>query len=271
MFNPIDATHASKSVNPETYGFIPTRTIVDRFESKGWNLVDKKIAKVRDAERDGFQKHLLFFESDSFKTIPGLSANHESRPRICVLNSHDATTALRVMLGLIKLACLNGIIAGLSLKDIRVVHSQRMIRDIDSALDQMIDSIPILTGQIQEMARRRFDADSLARFQREMIDARLADVNVKSVSYTVPTLRYQDSGNDVFTEFNRVQELIMRGGIQYVGERRVDVGKPTERTIEYNGRTRRLNSIGQSVSLNRLAYDRALALSEPTGALIQAA
>lgn len=231
-----------------TYGFIDTTRIVDRFERQGWQLSNSRQVKVKNIERDGFQKHLLTFRNESFKSIPGLPGHHESIPELIVENSHDGSSALRVFFGVFRIACLNGIIAGSMINSMRVIHSENSIKRLDESIDVMTGGLPELIERVGKFSSIQLSDEQRVEFARQAAGLRLAhdaekihDVNLHAM---LNPRRFQDNQNDAFSVFNVLQEKVIRGGIIYK--------KLNEKTSFIEKRTSRpVNSVNQSVKMNR--------------------
>jgi hypothetical protein len=262
--NPIDAvTHAPK-MNAETYGFASTREIMDAFGAHGWRPVSTQTASVRDAARQGFQKHLVRLENPAFQAIEGLTDANRSKPQLVLLNSHDGTSSLQIFWGLVRIACLNGIIAGTSMSSFRLIHSRKVTERLPDAIEHLVKGFPKFINQIQALQGLRFSDSALSEFIKTVYDARLQGVGkVLNVDYRLPDVkRYEDNGSDAFTVFNRVQETLIRGGIQYRAERnRLDDDGNVIETRIVDAKTRKLSSVQQQVNLNRIVYDTALKLA----------
>jgi hypothetical protein len=260
MNNPILATQASPIVKP-TYQFASTASIIETLAVTGWKPVEQKVARVKSPERDGFQRHIVTLENAALPEIPGMTDDHRSRPRITVMNSHDAGTALRVILGFLRFACLNGILAGTGLREFRAVHSANLTEKLGDGIRYVAEDIPALTAQLQHLQSVQFSAANEQEFIRALVDARLQHVEAVDVDYNsaIQVRRFQDGGRDAFSVLNRVQESLMRGGIAYkrVVKQYDDQGNVTSQEIR-PATTRKLSSIQQAVKLNRQAYDLAM-------------
>lgn len=260
--NPIEATNAF--VKRESYGFVNTRDVLSVFEANGWKPVNTQVAKVKKAERQGFQKHLIKLEHADFQTIPGLTDANRSKPQLVVLNSHDGTSSLQVLWGLLRIACLNGIIAGTGLNGVRLVHSKSITDRLPDAIQYMLDNLPKFHSQIAALQGLQLSQDAQAELIKTLYDARLSGIGrLEYVQYNLANLqRAEDKATDAYTVFNRVQETLMRGGIRYgyTKEIRDESGNVVaERLVETT--TRRIASVSSQVKLNQLAYDTALKLA----------
>lgn len=235
-----------------SYGFVNTAEIIGRFERQGWNLSDAKQAKVRNFEREGYQKHLLKFRNDNFKEIGGLQFFNQSIPELIVENSHDGSGALKIFFGVFRIACLNGIIAGASMASMRVIHSQNSIKNIDQAVDNMTAGIPDLIEKVKRFSAIELTQEKRMELARIAYDIRLKDtknaiVTDYSLSKALLPKRAADCATDAFSVFNVLQEKAIRGGLifqQADQSGRIDWKK-----------SRGLNSVNQSVRVNRELWE----------------
>lgn len=249
----------------ESYGFVKTADILDAFTDKGWNVASEDISKVRNLEKQGYQKHMIRLEHPDFSEIPGLEARNKSVPQLCLLNSHDGTTSLQMFLGLVRMACLNGIIAGTALSSMKLVHSKYIMKRVPDAIDFMSNAMPQMIEQIRLLNNKTFSDAALKEFLNTCVDARLQNVNkIVQVDYNSANriLRAEDVGTDAFTVMNRIQESILRGGIEYSYERNVKAESGViVGTKLVHTKTRRLSGVTGQLRLNRLVYDKALELA----------
>jgi hypothetical protein len=262
--SPIEQTQAHASLKP-TYGFVNTQNVLKAFEDRGWTQSSATFGKVKNADKQGFQKHLIRLDNFNLPTIGGLSAHNESRVQLCLVNSHDGTAALRMFLGVLRIACLNGIIAGAAIADFRAVHSGSIVSKIDTGIDFLTGNVGALIEQVQRLQGMQFSPEAQEQFIVALINERLKAVkNVQSVEYVdaLRARRFADKGTDAYTIFNRVQEACIRGGVRYTYLADIKdasgaiVGAELKRST-----TRALASVPTQLRLNRMAYDKALELA----------
>lgn len=260
--NPIEQTKAL--IERESYGFVNTSEVLSAFSQAGWNQVSTTVGRVNNPERQGFQKHLIRLENPLFSKIEGLTDNNQSRPQLVLLNSHDGTTSLQILWGLIRIACMNGIIAGTGVNGVRLIHSKAIVDKLPNAIEYMLGNFETFVKQIESLQGKTLSDSASAELVKTLYNARLAGIQrVKSIVYDTPSaLRIQDNANDAFTVYNRVQEVLMRGGIQYEYEKSIlDANGQEIGTKLVSTRTRRIASVTSQVKLNQLAYDTAIELA----------
>lgn len=260
--SPIDAVKPSPAMSTDTYGFTSSRAILDAFAAHGWVQTDAQTGRPR--KNIGFQKHLVRLENPEFQSIEGLSDGNGSKPQLVLLNSHDGTSSLQIFWGLVRMACLNGIIAGTALAHTRLVHSKKVTEKLPDAIAYMLANFPAFVAQVKALQGLKFTPAAQAELVKTVYDSRLEGVGrILSVDYSLPALRRpEDNSDDAFTVFNRIQEVLIRGGIRYTAERRKldDAGNVISTRI-VDAKTRKLSSVPQQVRLNRVVYDSALKLA----------
>jgi hypothetical protein len=263
IVNPIHQVQPFSTLKP-SYGFVSTDNLIESFGQTGWYVAEEKVAKVRKIEKQGFQRHIIRLHHDDYKTIPGLSEANTTRPELIVLNSHDGSSRLRILLGMLRMVCLNGIIAGTSLREFGTTHSGDLTKKLTGGIEYMTSGVPDMIGQVQVLQNARFTQAALEQLVKSVVDERLKTVDPIKVNYgtALAVTRNQDAADDAFTVFNRLQERLMRGGIEYTYNKKIldSTGNVVD-VVESTRVTRRLNSIPQAVKLNRMAYDMAVQLA----------
>ena len=273
MFN-LNETHETRIINPieqvkaltdrESYGFVNTQQVLNTFSLAGWHPTDTKVGRVNKPEKQGFQKHLIRLENPLFQSIEGLSQNNKSVPQLVLLNSHDCSTSMQLFFGLVRIACLNGIIAGTNLNSMRLVHSKAITSKLPQAIEYMVNNFENFTNQVVQLQNKTMSVAAQNEFVKRVYSARLESVNnIEKIDFSLPQiLRHADAGTDAYSIFNRVQEKIVRGGIHYVYTRHTknENGDIIDSRL-VNGTTRKIASVTAQVKLNQLVYDAALELA----------
>jgi hypothetical protein len=256
--NPVKALTARPDL-ADSYRFVNSQLVLSAFADAGWQPVAQQALLPRRADRMGFQKHLVRLENPAYPSVPGLEGSAASRPQLIVLNSHDKASSLRLTWGMWRFVCLNGLIMGDALAEIRLNHSANVMKRLPDAIGSMIDSFPKLIDQVTALRRKQLSEAAIGKLIQTVYDARLHHVKtLERVDYTLPLLRREDNTRDAFTVFNRIQEVAIRGGIRYTYNRQVRNSKMLALS---HGTSRRVNSIDESLKLNQLAYATALDLA----------
>jgi hypothetical protein len=199
--------------NTESYKHITTEDLQPVLESLGYELFQVTQAKVRKAQFHGFQKHVARFRSKA------TNFNGELAPEIVVLNAHRGTNALRFLIGAYRTFCANGIVIGDTFCDYRIRHVGEVQEKINTILPMVAARAPIMLDAVTSMKTVNFNAERALEFAEKVAYTRLEDKVDSLVTVDFASLldirRKEDTGTDLWTVYNRVQENLFRHGLKY--------------------------------------------------------
>lgn len=195
------------------YVAINTKTIVDRFEQAGFELQGSSIARVRNPERDGYQKHLLRFAHPDLKA----KQLNDIVPQIVLRNSYDGSSSFQLWLGVFRLVCANGLIVGQAWHSVRVRHvGQSALDNAIAGAFEVSKQVETLTSKIEQMQKTEMTESMQIDFANKASKLILPETAIQyDVASMLKPRRADDTASDLWTIFNRVQETAIRGGLQY--------------------------------------------------------
>jgi hypothetical protein len=226
-----------------SYTFISTAHVLDALSVAGFLPVEARQASR--ARSPVHARHLIRLRR-RYETVQF----RDAIPEILFLNSHDATSAYQLRVGLFRVVCTNGLVVSAGVFPVwRVMHRGDVVADVVAAALQISQRFETLAAAVDRMERTPLDrlqqmdfaAEALAlRFPKDLPDA------LEPARFLVPR-RSEDLGNDLWHTFNVLQENLIRGGI-------------LRRTASNRlRRTRRINGIQEDVRLNSALWELALA------------
>jgi hypothetical protein len=226
--------HDSRSSN---YAHVSTERIMNLIETNGFELAGASARRVRKADKEGFQKHLLRFRPIDSK----LKVIGDSVPEIIVSNAHDGTGGINIMAGLFRLVCLNGLVVkSAEFATVSLPHRGRDLESkvIDAAYTVIQDSERAAIA-VQDWRGLNMNRLDQLQFAKEALDIKYANADRVPVEpfQLLQARRSDDSDNNLWTVFNVVQENIVRGGLR---------GRIGERTVT----TRQIRGAEADVSIN---------------------
>lgn len=239
--------HESRS---ERYAYIPTSEVVDGMRAQGFAPVFAKQGRSRIEGKAEFTKHLIRFrrvdEIEVSRRIGGLY------PEVVIVNSHDGTSSYKVMAGLMRMVCLNGlVVAHKELSSVTIHHkgdvtsqviegSFEVLADSRRALDVAEEWSGITLGHEEQMIMA--EAAHIIRFG----DAEgNVTTPIKPQALLTPRRR-EDRTNDLWTVGNVIQENAIRGGLSGRGR---DANNRPRRTT-----SREVTGIDADVKINRALW-----------------
>jgi hypothetical protein len=241
-----ETKHESRS---ERYAYIPTRDVIAALMREGFQAFSIKQGGSRIPGKAFFTKHMIRFRHPWAKT----HQVGDTLPEVILINSHDGTSCYRIIAGLMKLACLNGIVIpdGWS-EELKVGHSGNVSdkviegtwRVIDESIRQL--EIPRQWSGV-ELSRPEQIAFAEAAYELRFDDASEATQKAIKPGMLLEARRTDDVGPDLWRTFNRVQENVTKGGLSGLARIPAQRGQPQTRRVT----TRPVNDIDRDVKLNR--------------------
>lgn len=235
-----NSQHSSRSDN---YCYVPTRDILAALTKEGFNIHGVTETAVRNRTRHGFQKHLIRLRKQH-------NADAEEAPELVLINSHDGSSAFRLIADLIRFACANGLIMGRGWQDVRVKHTGDVLDNVIEGTFAVVDQFDESAEAVDRMKSISLEQPEQEAFARAAIPLRfnvedVADAPV-SLDQVNHSRRRSDTGNDLWSTFNRIQENLIRGNL---GTRSKDKYGRIRRSV-----TKEVKGIDQNVKLNRALF-----------------
>ena len=246
------------SANPyrdvsSSYKIVQTIDVINGLRDEGFLPVQAAQSRARDAERREFTKHLV-----RFRHIDALASQEPEVGEIVLTNAHDGTSAFNLFLGIYRLVCTNGLMAGTTFGSYHIRHhGARVIDDVNNAAHQVSDQLPRVMDAINDMKALPMPDNmqlALATYARDLrwkpdedvIDGEIVEQTTAPIEpqqLLIPRRAIDANDNSVWTTYQRIQESLMKGGLRGTGanQRRMT--------------TRAVNSVDAEVKLNRSLWD----------------
>ena len=188
---------------------------------------------------------------------------NETRPEIILYNSHDGKSALKLFAGAFRFICSNGIVAGDGFQS-KMRHSKKTANGFEGLLKETAESLPRMMQRITQLQETETAANVLdfaynaAKLRWEHVHAPSEQpetgtfFNSETLRGVLGARRYDDTGNNAWKVFNRVQENIMRGGPRILS--RTEKAKETGQGWKYR-KAKGVQSLPETIRLNRELWD----------------
>ena len=239
--------HGSRS---RRYAYIPTAEIVDGMRANGFEPVFAKQGNSRVEGKADFTKHLIRFrhqgEDAITRKIGGVY------PEVVVVNSHDGTSAYKVMAGLMRLVCLNGmVVSDRELASVTVHHKGNVMGQvIEGSFEVLSESRKaVMAADAWSGITLRRDEQMAMAEAAHVIRFGDAEGNVETpikADQLLARRRIADDGADLWRTANRIQENVIRGGLSAWGR---DANNRPRRVT-----TREVKGIDADVKINRALW-----------------
>lgn len=231
--------HDSRS---SRYAMIPTSDVLAGLRREGFVPFAAQQGRSRVEGKEAFTKHLLRLRHVDALAKP--AAVGDAVNEILVLNSHDGTSAYKMMAGCFRFVCANGLVVGSIVDDVRVAHTGTVVRDVIEGAHRILGQFGAVDSSRDAMQSLQLSSGEQRAFAEAALSVRYPDaIEAEGVPVSVEQAlrprRYEDQDASLWATFNRVQETLVGGGV---------------RGPRVNGRrmtTRAVNGIDGNVALNR--------------------
>lgn len=243
------------------YTHIPTLGVIEAMIAAGFQPFSAVQSRTRIEGRASFVKHALRFRHED---VSRSLAVGDVIPEVVVINSHDGACAFKLIAGLYRLVCWNGLmVSDGEIDSISVTHKGDVLRDVVESSHKLMGETQRSLATVQNWTRLQLTDGEQAAFAESAHRLRFADADGKVTTPITPAQllaprRRDDVGSDLWRTFNRVQENVIAGGLSAV--QRDGDGRRIRRVA-----TRRINGIDQDVRLNRALWELAAKMAELKG------
>lgn len=245
--------HESRS---ERYAFIPTINVIQGMAEAGFLPVAATQGNTRVAGKENFTKHMIRFRSEKHATEVG-----DSQVEVVLVNSHDGTSSYKLMAGMFRLVCSNGmVVADSLLESINVRHTGNVIPEVIEGAQYIFENAPKVIDAADSWKKIELDPKEQTAFAEVVHSIRFPrDENGETSTLVTPAMllnarRSDDEGNDLWRTFNRVQENATQGF------RRWSLNQDTGRRERVTARA--IKSIDGDVKINRALWSLAEKMAE---------
>lgn len=234
-----EAAHASRS---DRYTYIPTVQVLDALRREGFEPFAAYQGNVRDDSRRDFTKHMLRLRH--VRDIERGAQVGATVNEIILLNSHDGSTSYQMMAGCFRFVCANGMVIGDTSHDVRVRHSGDVVSNVIEGAYEVLEHFDTVTESRDRMQAIQMSREEQTLFARSALMIKYDDPDgapIRAEQLNRPR-RVEDTGADLWSSFNRVQEAVVRGGL------------PGQSASGRRMRTREIKGISENIQVNRALW-----------------
>lgn len=243
-FNSVIQTHPKDTLSGK-YNFIPTTHIIDLLKKYDWTVSDVSEARVLNDANQGFQKHIVRFRNSNHQ----LKEIGDTIPELVLFNSHDGCSSFKIMAGMFRLACKNGlVVADSTFETHKIRHAGYRDQDVIDAVFHVVDTVPRITEKVKLFSEIELSKKEQAVFAESAALVKWDKEALPDTDDLLGIRRGADMGNDLYTIYNRVQEHIMRGGVRAVSAKNDKYGR--KKTY----RSRAVKSVQENIKVNQALW-----------------
>ena len=234
------------------YGFVATVGVIQAMIAAGFLPFSAVQSRTRIVGKGDFTKHMLRFRHAEV----GPLAVGDVIPEVVLINSHDGTSSYKLIAGLYRLVCSNGmIVSDGEIDSINVAHKGDIVDEVIAGSHRLIADTQKSLGTVRNWTQLQLTDGEQRAFASAAHTLRFADSEGKvttpiTADQLLAPRRREDVGSDLWHTLNRVQENVIAGGLSAI--QRDAEGRRVRRVS-----TRRINGIDQDVKLNRALWQLA--------------
>ena len=212
-------------------------------------------SNVQKKEKEGHQKHAMMIRMPGSEIIPGIHSN------IVLFNSSDRSSALKLYEGAFRAVCSNGIVfsdTGENMNEISIRHTKKDWQEsIYTLMQQYQENQAHTKAMIENMMNKYTSYGDMGRFAERVVAEIVDPMIVGSVIDPMQLLvsqRTEDLSKDVWTTYNKVQEYVMKGGVERIIEKTDEEGILFSTT----SKTHKISDPQKQIKVNRQLHEMAL-------------
>ena len=229
----------------DRYGFVPTIAVVEELQNRG--LVPVFAGQTLSRQRDNrpFAKHLIRFRPQYAPTIA-----NESLPEVVLMNSHDGSSGFKLWAGIFRMVCCNGmIITDSVMGQVSVTHRTNAAEIVGDRSIEFMGKIDHMEARIQRFMDRVLSPVEQSGLAETAAQLRWGNDRPAGLDHNALLLgrRFDDMGDTLWKTLNRIQENVIKGGVNLNRQRR-------------QSSTRQLRSVGDDARINSQLWAAADAL-----------
>jgi hypothetical protein len=189
----------------------------------GWGVIDAKQIKSRKQSGEGTQKHMIVFRHPDLM-VEGKDGDNVW-PQIIMTNSHDGKNSFTFQAGMYRLVCSNGlVIADQEFGSMKIRHMGYDFETLRNTIGSMVERLPLTVESMNKFKSTELSQEQKYDLARKALETRFQVQENQKVDliYKVDLdkfltpVRKEDSGNDLWSVFNLIQERIIEGDFEYV-------------------------------------------------------
>lgn len=203
-----------------------TEMVIDDLAKINWFPVAAKQVKNRGGSTASF--HMVAFQNPDLKVDFG---GDVCFPRIILTNSHDGKNSFKFVVGLLRLACSNGlVIADEEYGKVAIKHINYSFEELQTTVISMISELPNKIKMITDMQNTILSEEEKKEIAIDFLKAKKNykecdgvqdvekatqvkefEVSDETINSLLQPARESDAKNDLWSIYNVLQENIIKG------------------------------------------------------------
>jgi len=244
--NPINTAISAISTSNK-YKHQSSVELINIISNMGLEYQGASFGKPRKQENKGFQKHIMTFSNED------LRIDDHNQLTLLVTNSHDGTSSLKFDIGVFRAICANGLIAGDSFDSLKVMHKGNNFKsNVYNSISTILKNKSNIVDIITEAKNKELSLREIYDLYSKAVNFKVCGKDaLKWDDQSFNPRRNEDCNNDLYTVFNRIQEVLVKGGLQYAY---VDRNNENELVLKRNT-TKAIKGVDNLIKTNKFCWN----------------
>jgi hypothetical protein len=202
-----ESKHQNRS---DRYSYIPTINVINELRKEGFDAFEVSQSRTRNEGMENHTKHLVRMRKhQDIVTDVG-----EGRNELVIINSHNGSSQWHMMAGYYRLVCANGLILGENNAEIKIRHNGNPIGRVIEGAYSVVNHFSELDEHMNEMKALTLQDSEIHEFAKQALALKYPENAPFEAEKLLAPRRFEDANNTLWQVYNRVQENILRGGVQ---------------------------------------------------------
>ena len=220
---PVAFTEKASNEVSKHYTHIPTNQVINDMRELGWGVIGAKQVAARKNATKGYQKHMIIFRHPDL-LVEGQDGDNVW-PQIIMTNSHDGKNSFTFQAGMYRLVCSNGlVIADQEFGSMKIRHMGYDFDTLRETINEMVEKLPLTVESMNKFKQTELTQPQKYDLARKALATRFKMKENQKVDQIyridldefLKPVRKGDSGNDLWSVFNLVQEKVVEGDFEYI-------------------------------------------------------
>lgn len=224
------------------YQRLDTESLIRQFEALGYGI--SQVNQERsNSWQDAYAKHMVRMRPLKKFTPRKDRKVGDSVEEAVIVNAHNGSSKLHVLVGIWRFVCTNGLMTGDTISGFHYRHTGAAREIANAVVEQMAKKVlPQLEALTSRMHTTRLNQEGQLRLANDALRLRWGFDAPVQAEMLLNINRPEDKGDSVWHVYNRIQENVLRGG--FTEARR-------------NAAVRPLENVTRVVNVNRSLWDAA--------------
>ena len=200
-----EGAHESRS---DKYTYLPTIQIVQAMQGEGFEPFMVAQGRTLVPGKGAFTKHLVRYRQPGVPT-----SGRDGAFEVIQINSHDGSSAHQLIAGYIRFMCLNSMVCGDILADVKIQHRGDVVGQVIEGSYEVVKDTALITDRRDAMMAMDLTRMDQLDFADAALTLAYAERRPLQPDQVLSRRRPEDERPSIWHVLNTVQENLIKGGL----------------------------------------------------------